>query len=156
MADPIWLQKLKRALSGPERITPERPNFTGTAGVAKFDSEIGPMGAVIGAGLVDPHLAAAAGGPGWGSGMAPSTMTKAPVAGKKGSNKLKYIVEALQELEGPEPPKLAAGKYGRAMPRALGFSLPGMGGRLGEQEAMAKARREEELQRRMKLMGGGY
>ena len=75
---------------------------------------------------------------------------------KKKSNKLKYIVEALQEMEGPEPPKLAAGKYGRAMPRALGFSLPGMGGRLEEQEAMSKARREEELRRRMKLMGGGY
>ena len=78
------------------------------------------------------------------------------VGSKKKGNKLKYIVEALQELEGPEPPKLAAGKYGRAMPRALGFSLPGMGGRLEEQEAMAKARREEELRRRMKLMGGGY
>ena len=102
--------------------------------------------------LVDPHLAAAAGGPGWGSGMAPSTMTK----GGKKSNKLKYIVEALQELEGPEPPKLAGGNFGRAMPRALGFSLPGMGGRLEEQEAMSKARREEELRRRMKLMGGGY
>tara|TARA_R110002020_G_scaffold373786_2_gene585259 strand:- start:12 stop:494 length:483 start_codon:yes stop_codon:yes gene_type:complete len=78
------------------------------------------------------------------------------VGSKKKGNKLKYIVEALQELEGPEPPKLAGGNFGRAMPRALGFSLPGMGGRLEEQEAMAKARREEELQRRMKLMGGGY
>jgi len=76
--------------------------------------------------------------------------------GKKGSKKLKYILEALQELEGPEPPKLAGGKFGRAKPSALGFSLPSMGGRLGEQEAMAKARREEELRRRMKLMGGGY
>ena len=85
-----------------------------------------------------------------------STFPAADKMPKKKSNKLKYIVEALQEMEGPEPPKLAAGKYGRAMPRALGFSLPGMGGRLEEQEAMAKARREEELRRRMKLMGGGY
>jgi len=85
-----------------------------------------------------------------------STFPAADKMPKKKSNKLKYIVEALQELEGPEPPKLAGGDFGRAMPRALGFSLPGMGGRLGEQEAMAKARREEELRRRMKLMGGGY
>jgi len=153
VADPIWLQKLKRALSG--QSTP-RPEFTGTAGYNQYGTsmtnrpgyeDLAKQGA-----LVDPHLAAAAGGPGWGSGMAPSTMTK----GGKKSNKLKYIVEALQELEGPEPPKLAGGNFGRAMPRALGFSLPGMGGRLEEQEAMSKARREEELRRRMKLMGGGY
>jgi len=78
------------------------------------------------------------------------------VGSKKKSNKLKYIVEALQEMEGAEPPKLSGGKFGRAMPAPLGFSLASMGGRLGEQEAMAKARREEELRRRMKLMGGGY
>ena len=59
-------------------------------------------------------------------------------------------------MEGAEPPKLSGGKFGRAMPAPLGFSLASMGGRLGEQEAMAKARREEELRRRMKLMGGGY
>ena len=75
---------------------------------------------------------------------------------KKKSNKLKYIVEALKEMEGAEPPKLSGGKFGRAMPAPLGFSLASMGGRLGEQEAMAKARREEELRRGMKLMGGGY
>ena len=76
---------------------------------------------------------------------------------KKKSNKLKYIVEALQEMEGEAPEKLAMGRgYGRAMPAAQGFSLASMGGKLGEQEAMAKARREEELRRRMKLMGGGY
>ena len=71
----------------------------------------------------------------------------------KGGKKLKYIVEALQEMEGAEPPKLSGGKFGRAMPAPLGFSLASMGGRLGEQEAMAKARREEELRRQMKLMG---
>jgi len=95
---------LKRRFAGTlssERITPERPNFTGTAGVAKFDSEIGPMGAVIGAGLVDPHLAAAAGGPGWGSGMAPSTMTKVPASA--GSSKWKKVIEQLGKMTGPEP-----------------------------------------------------
>ena len=79
---------------------------------------------------------------------------------KKKSNKLKYIVEALQELEGPEPPKLAGGKFGRAMPAPLGFSLANMGAYVGDpvarQTAMAKSRMEEELQRRRKLLGGGY
>ena len=85
-----------------------------------------------------------------------SPVVEARKGGKK-SNKLKYIVEALQEMEGETPEKLAMGRgYGRAMPAAQGFSLATMGGRLGEQEAMAKARREEELRRRMKLMGGGY
>jgi hypothetical protein len=91
--------------------------------------------------------------PTWSVASAFPAADKSP---KKGGKKLKYILEALQELEGPEPPKLAGGKFGRAKPSALGFSLPSMGGRLGEQEAMAKARREEELRRRMKLMGGGY
>ena len=79
---------------------------------------------------------------------------------KKKSNKLKYIVEALKEMEGPEPPKLSGGKFGRAMPAPLGFSLANMGAYVGDpvarQAAMAKARMEEELQRRRKLLGGGY
>ena len=76
---------------------------------------------------------------------------------KKKSNKLKYIVEALKEMEGETPEKLAMGKgYGRAMPAAQGFSLATMGGRLGEQQAMTQARREAELQRRRKLLAGGY
>ena len=35
MADPIWLQKLKKRFGqslSSERITPKRPNFTGTPG----------------------------------------------------------------------------------------------------------------------------
>jgi len=79
---------------------------------------------------------------------------------KKKSNKLKYIVEALQEMEGPEAPKLSGGKFGRAMPAPLGFSLANMGAYVGDpvarQTAMAKSRMEEELQRRRKLLGGGY
>jgi len=82
------------------------------------------------------------------------------VGSKKKGNKLKYIVEALQELEGPEPPKLSGGKFGRAMPAPLGFSLANMGAYVGDpvarQTAMAKSRMEEELQRRRKLLGGGY
>jgi len=78
----------------------------------------------------------------------------------KGGKKLKYIVEALQEMEGAEPPELSGGKFGRAMPAPLGFSLANMGAYVGDpvarQAAMAKARMEEELQRRRKLLGGGY
>ena len=82
------------------------------------------------------------------------------VGSKKKGNKLKYIVEALQEMEGAEPPELSGGKFGRAMPAPLGFSLANMGAYVGDpvarQAAMAKARMEEELQRRRKLLGGGY
>ena len=62
-------------------------------------------------------------------------------------------IEALTELKQPEYPKLAGADYGRAMPSALGFKLPTMGGRREEQEAMTKARREKELRRQMELMG---
>ena len=76
---------------------------------------------------------------------------------KKKGSMIKDIADALKDLKpGPDASELAGGKFGRGMPAQLGFSLASMGGRLGEQEAMAKARREEELRRRMKLMGGGY
>ena len=77
---------------------------------------------------------------------------------KKKGSMIKDIADALKDLD-PGPDAKAPGgqvNFGRGMPAALGVSLAGMGGRLGEQEAMAKARREEELRRRMKLMGGGY
>ena len=102
MADPIWLQELKRLLGqsiSSERITPERPNFTGTAGVAKYDPR--PGYANYGGALVDPHLAAAAGGPGWGSGMAPSTMTKVPASGAGGG--FKRVLKHLAAMESPGP-----------------------------------------------------
>ena len=86
--------------------------------------------------------------------------TSPVVAARKGGKKgtmIKDIADALKDLDpGPDATELAGGKFGRGMPAQLGFSLASMGGRLGEQEAMAKARREEELRRRMKLMGGGY
>jgi len=69
-------------------------------------------------------------------------------------------IEALNELKQPEYPKLAASRSGGPRPRLPGYTQTNMGaygGDLVEQQAaMAKARREEELQRRMKLMGGGY
>lgn len=98
MADPIWLQKLKKLFGqsiSSERITPERPNFTGTVGVAKYDPR--PGYANYGGDLVDPHLAAAAGGPGWGSGMAPSTMTKVPASAAGGG--VKRVLKHLAAME---------------------------------------------------------
>ena len=121
-ADPIWLQNLKRLFGqsiSSERITPERPEFTGRTGYNQrrgqpldphtigFVPELwthpqslewfgGPWGS-----KVDPHLAAAAGGPGWGSGMAPSTMTKVPASA--GSSKWKKVIEQLGKMTGPEP-----------------------------------------------------
>ena len=106
MADPIWLQKLKRALSGGSTPlgAPVRPNFSGTAGYNQ-PATISPdynnvLGLARRGALVDPHLAAAAGGPGWGSGMAPSTMTKVPASGKKGLS-VENMIRAMSELKAP-------------------------------------------------------
>ena len=104
------------------------------------------------------------GPPGWASRASAQTpqydYTMDASAGspaKKKGSMIKDIADALKDLKpGPDASELAGGKFGRGMPAQLGFSLASMGGRLGEQEAMAKARREEELRRRMKLMGGGY
>ena len=76
---------------------------------------------------------------------------------KKKGSMIKDIADALKDLKpGPDAPELAGRKFGRCMPAQLGFSLASMGGRLGEQQAMTQARREEELQRRRKLLYGGY
>ena len=124
MADPIWLQKLKKRFGqslSSERITPERPNFTGTAGYNKPSTVSPDYENVLGLGrqgaLVDPHLAAAAGGPGWGSGMAPSTMTKVPASGKKGLS-MKSMIKALTEMKKPAALKAPAAKLmGEARPQ---------------------------------------
>mgnify|MGYP003152285463 CR=1 FL=1 len=81
-------------------------------------------------------------------------------AKKKGSM-IKDIADALKDLDpGPDATPLTGGKFGRGMPAPLGFSLANMGAYVGDpvarQAAMAKARMEEELQRRRKLLGGGY
>jgi hypothetical protein len=81
-------------------------------------------------------------------------------AKKKGSM-IKDIADALKDLDpGPDATPLTGGKFGRGMPAPLGFSLANMGAYVSDpvatQTAMAKARMEEELQRRRKLLGGGY
>ena len=108
MADPIWLQKLKKRFGqslSSVRITPERPNFTGTAGYNKPSTVSPDYENVLGLGrqgaLVDPHLAAAAGGAGWGSGMAPSTMTKVPASASGGG--FKRVLKHLAAMESPGP-----------------------------------------------------
>ena len=132
MADPIWLQKLKRALSGGSTPlgAPVRPNFSGTAGYNQ-PATISPdynnvLGLARRGALVDPHLAAAAGGPGWGSGMAPSTMTKVPASGKKGLS-VKNMINAMSKLKSPtgEDFSRVSGRAGgprptAPSPRALG------------------------------------
>jgi hypothetical protein len=132
MADPIWLQKLKRALSGESTPlgAPGRPEFTGTAGYNQ-PATVNPdynnvLGLAKQGALVDPHLAAAAGGPGWGSGMAPSTMTKVPAFGKKGLS-VKNMINAMSKLKSPtgEDFSRVSGRTGgrrptAPSPRALG------------------------------------
>ena len=132
MADPIWLQKLKRALSGGSTPlgAPVRPNFSGTAGYNQ-PATISPdynnvLGLARRGALVDPHLAAAAGGPGWGSGMAPSTMTKVPASGKKGLS-VKNMINAMSKMKAPtgEDFSRVSGRAGgprptAPSPRALG------------------------------------
>ena len=115
MADPIWLQNLKRALSGGSNPlgAPVRPEFTGTAGYNQ-PATVNPdynnvLGLARRGALVDPHLAAAAGGPGWGSGMAPSTMTKVPASGKKGLS-MENMVNAMSKLK--QPTGMPFGKAG--------------------------------------------
>ena len=132
MAAPIWLQKLKRALSGGSTPlgAPVRPNFSGTAGYNQ-PATISPdynnvLGLARRGALVDPHLAAAAGGPGWGSGMAPSTMTKVPASGKKGLS-VKNMINAMSKMKAPtgEDFSRVSGRAGgprptAPSPRALG------------------------------------
>ena len=136
MADPIWLQKLKKRFGqsiSSERITPERPEFTGRTGYNQRRGQPldphtigavpelwthpkslewfgGPWGS-----KVDPHLAAAAGGPGWGSGMAPSTMTKVPASAAGGG--FKRVLKHLGAMESPGPDwSLQAQKLGVPSP----------------------------------------
>ena len=89
------------------------------------------------------------------------TGTIIPQTKKFDFSKLEPFRQALEDLDpGPDAPELAGGKFGRGMPAPLGFSLANMGAYVGDpvarQAAMAKARMEEELQRRRKLLGGGY
>ena len=125
MADPIWLQNLKRALSGGATPlgAPVRPNFSGTAGYNQ-PATISPdynnvLGLARRGALVDPHLAAAAGGPGWGSGMAPSTMTKVPASGKKGLS-VKNMINAMSKMKAPTGMDFgkAGGRVGGSRPTA--------------------------------------
>ncbi len=87
--------------------------------------------------------------------------TSPVVAARKGgkkSNKLKYIVEALQELEGPTPTPLAAGRNVGAS--GIKYTPTDMGAYVGDpvarQRAMAEARRKKEQEGLMNLLGGGY
>ena len=80
---------------------------------------------------------------------------------KKKGSMIKDIADALKDLKpGPDASKLTAEEFGGSRTAPLGFSLSNMGAYVGDpvarQTAMAKARMEEALQRRKKLLGGGY
>ena len=96
----------------------------------------------------------------WAANERVRTGTTIPQTGRGIDWNWKDGIEALNELKQPEYPKLAASRSGGPRPRLPGYTQTNMGaygGDLVEQQAaMAKARREEELQRRMKLLGGGY
>ena len=108
------------------------------------------------------------GPPGWASRASAQTpqydYTMDASAGspaKKKGSMIKDIADALKDLKpGPDAPKLTAEEFGGRRTAPLGFSLANMGAYVGDpvarQTAMAKARMEEALQRRKKLLGGGY
>ena len=90
-----------------------------------------------------------------------STFPAADKMPKKKGSMIKDIADALKDLKpGPDASKLTAEEFGGSRTAPLGFSLANMGAYVSDpvatQAAMAKARKEEELQRRRKLMGGGY
>ena len=89
--------------------------------------------------------------------------TSPVVAARKGgkkSNKLKYIVEALQEMEGETPEPLAGrDRVGGTRPGMPGYTPTNMGAYVGDpvamQAAIAEARRKKEKESLMNLLGGG-
>jgi len=83
------------------------------------------------------------------------------VGSKKKGNKLKYIVEALRELEGETPDALAGrDRVGGTRPGMPGYTPTNMGAYVGDpvamQAAIAEARRKKEKESLMNLLGGGY
>ena len=86
MADPIWLQKLKRALGGPSR----RPTYS-VSGVQPALSRT-----VSG----DPHLPANKYALGGAAAGKPTVQYHTPMAGKKGLS-VENMIKAMSELKAP-------------------------------------------------------
>ena len=83
------------------------------------------------------------------------------VGSKKKGNKLKYIVEALREMEGETPgPLPGRDRVGGTRPGMPGYTPTNMGAYVGDpvamQAAIAEARRKKEKESLMNLLGGGY
>ena len=180
MADPIWLQKLKRALSGGSTpsydidIThqygkPHRERLNKPEVQARFGPsgphpgiESGYMGGIVKTdkdwNIETPYtLAGKWNRPEglWQSGGPNKIPTK-----KKG-NKLKYIVEALREMEGETPgPLPGRDRVGGTRPGMPGYTPTNMGAYVGDpvamQAALAEARRKKEKEGLMNLLHGGY
>ena len=82
------------------------------------------------------------------------------VGSKKKGNKLKYILEALKEMEGETPGPLAGrDRVGGTRPGMPGYTPTNMGAYVGDpvamQAAIAEARRKKEKESLMNLLGGG-
>ena len=83
------------------------------------------------------------------------------VGSKKKGNKLKYIVEALREMEGETPgPLPGRDRVGGTRPGMPGYTPTNMGAYVDNpvatQAALAEARRKKEKEGLMNLLHGGY
>jgi len=105
MADPIWLQQLKRALSGPSR----RPTYS-VSGVQPALSRT-----VSG----DPHLPANKYALGGAAAGKPTVQYHTPMAGKKGLS-LKNMINAMSKMKAPTGMDFgrAGGRVGGSRPTA--------------------------------------
>ena len=113
MADPIWLQKLKNALSGPSR----RPTYS-VSGVEPATSAVSPNMYQRSFGDM-PNIGYAAAGK-------PTVQYHTPMAGKKGLS-MKNMINAMSKLKSPtgEDFSRVSGRAGgprptAPSPRALG------------------------------------
>ena len=104
MADPIWLQKLKRALSGTSR----RPTHS-VSGVQPATSAVSPNMYQRSFGDM-PNIGYAAAGK-------PTVQYHTPMAGKKGLS-MNNMIKALSEMKKPPDMRPApAGAYGERRPQ---------------------------------------
>ena len=107
MADPIWLQKLKNALSGPSR----RPTYS-VSGVEPATSAVSPNMYQRSFGDM-PNIGYAAAGK-------PTVQYHTPMAGKKGLS-MKNMIKALTEMKQPQGLKAqAASLHGESRPQLPG------------------------------------
>jgi len=139
MAIPIWGDMFKRK----PYYFPSRPSMSGLPSLGNMP------------GFTPAQTPTAP----FGGGIGPSAYQG--VGSKKKGNQLKYIVEALKEMEGETPDALAGrDRVGGTRPGMPGYTPTNMGAYVGDpvamQAAIAEARRKKEKESLMNLLGGGY